>query len=243
MTNCLLLRRFWGRWHHQHNRLDSEIEDGMIISSNHSKEGSMTKVFSLIAAAMVAVSLSTQAHASLTADVSANVQNLQTTIKVQMQLAAGLNWHVGDKASYALDIGGFIKGTSNNFVREDIGTAFWMEQDMDLSGQTQKVEALVNKSTGQVEKLLVNGQAQDVPKSDTEVLEMHEAKITVQAGTFDCVYAKIRDKGDQKITEAWINPKIVPMSGILKAIADSQYGKVTQEVTSMSFAVAPAPHN
>jgi len=205
----------------------------------------MTKIFSLIAAAMVAVSLSTQAQASLTSDVSANVQNLQMALQVHIQLAAGLNWHVGDKASYALDIGGFMKGTSNNFVREDAGTAFWMEQDMVVSGQSQKIEALVNKSTGQIEKLLLNGQPQDVPKSDTEVLEMHEDHITVQAGTFDCVYAKIRDKSDQKITEAWLNPKVVPMSGILKAIGDSQYGKVTQEVTSMSFASAPAPtpHN
>ena len=192
----------------------------------------MTKFFGLIAAAMVAVAISAPARA----DVMAEMTALQNATMLDARINAGLNWHVGDKASYKISIGGFINGTSNNIVREDTGTAFWMVQDMDLQIQKQKVEALINKSTGQIEKLLVNGQEQSVPKSDQKVLEMHEDHITIAAGAFDCIYAKIQDNSNQQITEAWINPKIVPMTGVLKAISDSQFGKVNQEATSFEFA-------
>lgn len=191
----------------------------------------MKTVFGTIAAAMVAALVSAPAHADLMTDVAA----LQNATVIQAQTRAGLNWHVGDKADYKLDIGGFIQGTSHNFVREATDTGFWMEQDMAIAGQNQKVEVLLNKSTGQIEKLLVNGQEQSIPKSDQKVLEMHKDHITVAAGSFDCIYAKIQNQSDQKITEAWINPKVVPMSGILKALSDSEYGKVTEEATSMEF--------
>lgn len=191
----------------------------------------MKKFFGAIAVAMVAVAVSGPAHADLIGDIAA----LQNATVIEARLS-GLNWHVGDKASYKLDIGGFIKGTSNNFVREDTGSGFWMQQDMDLTIQKQKVEILINKSSGQIEKLLVNGQEQSIPKSDQKVLEMHEDHVTVAAGSFDCIYAKIQDNSNQQITEAWINPKVVPMTGILKAVADSQFGKVNQEATSMEFA-------
>lgn len=196
----------------------------------------MKQLFGMLAAAMVAGTLSTPAHAEI------DVKALQTNLQIQaLANRSGLNWHIGDKANYSLDIGGFIKGTSNNFVREDTGTDFVMEQDMVLMGQNQKIEAWVNKSNGQIDKLLANGQEQSVPKSDVEIVDTHEDHITVAAGAFDCIYAKIRDKSDGKITEAWINPKAVPMTGVLKALADSQMGKVDQEATSMSFANPPNP--
>lgn len=191
----------------------------------------MTKIIGLFTAAMVAVGLSTTAKA----DISSDILALQQATIVQAA-AGGLNWRVGDKASYSVQLGGFIKGKSDNFVREDTGTGFWMVQDMDLMIQKSKVEILINKSTGQIEKLLVDGKEQSVPKSDQEILEMKESQITVPAGTFQCIYAKIKEKSDGKITEAWINPKIVPMSGLLKAIGESQFGQVIQEATSFSFA-------
>ncbi len=194
----------------------------------------MTKFFGLIASAMVAFSVSSQARADYQVDVAA----LQASTMLEAKATAGLNWTVGDKASYALKLmGGMIKGTSNNIVREDTGTHYWMVQDMDLMGQKQKAEAMLNKQTGAIEKLLVNGQEQKVPDAgEQEILEMKEANVTVAAGTYDCIYAKIKNKSDGKITEAWINPQAVPMTGMIKAIADSQLGKVEQELTSAEFA-------
>lgn len=190
----------------------------------------MTKFFAMVAAAMVAFSASAQAS-------SFDAVAFQNATMLEAQLTQGLNWKVGDKASYALDIGGFIKGTSDNSVTQDTGTSIWMTQDMNLMIQKQKVEVLLNKSTGQIEKMLVDGKEQTPPKAgEQEILEMKEDKVTVPAGSFDCVYAKIKDKESGNITEAWLNPQAIPMSGMLKALADSQFGKVKQELTSFSFA-------
>jgi hypothetical protein len=194
----------------------------------------MTKFFGLLAAALVAVAISAPASA-MTSELNSKIIALQNATMLEAQLL-GLDWHVGDAANYKLSIGGFINGTSNNIVREDTGTGFWMVEDMDLQIQKQKAEILINKSTGQIEKLLVNGKEQSIPKSDQKVLEMHEDHVTIAAGSFDCIYAKIQDNSNQQITEAWINPKIVPMTGVLKSVSDSQFGKVNQEATSFSFA-------
>lgn len=192
------------------------------------------KFITALVGSLLAMTMTSSAQAQ-----QIDLQDLQTALLVQAEMRAGLNWMVGDRATYSVDMGGFIKGTSNNSVREDTGTALWLVQDMDLGFQKQKVEILINKSNGQIEKLLVNGKEQSIPKKDAEIVEMKEAHITVAAGSFDCIYAKIRDKSDGSISEAWINPKVVPMAGTLKAMADSQFGKVVQEVTSMQFAPRP----
>lgn len=157
---------------------------------------------------------------------------------VQSQVSATmLKWKVGDKADYKM-AGGFINGTVKSFVREDNGTEIWVQQDMDMGflGK-QKVEILFDKATGQVKKLLANGQEQQLPSaSNIEVVETKEDRVTVPAGTFDAIYAKIKDRDNGQIQEAWINPQEVPITGMVKAIADSQFGKINQELTAKSFA-------
>ena len=193
----------------------------------------MSKFFGLMAATLVAVSVQ-----AAKADVFFDVNALQAQTLVEAQLHQGLNWHVGDQADYKIAVGGFINGTSHNFVREDIGTSFWMEQDMDIGmlGK-QKIEIQINKTTGAIEKLLANGQAQTPPNAaDQQVIDMHEDHVTIGMGSYDCIYAKVQSKKDQSIQEAWINPQVVPMMGLLKALADSQFGKVTQEATAFTFA-------
>jgi hypothetical protein len=202
----------------------------------------MFKVIAIGVSALVisTAGLGTQAKAN-TFDVARVTQetarNLQTQTMAQAQFASGLNWKVGDQADYTVSIGGFINGTSHNFVREDIGASLWMVQDMDLGvAGKQMVEVLIGKATGKIEKLLVAGKEQTPPDAaDQEVLEMHEDNVTVPAGSFPCIYVKIKSKKEGSIQEQWINPQTVPMSGLLKALADSQIGKVTQEATKFSF--------
>jgi hypothetical protein len=108
--------------------------------------------------------------------------------------------------------------------------------DMGFLGK-QKVEILFDKATGQVKKLLANGQEQQLPStSNIEVVETKEDRVTVPAGTFDAIYAKIKDRDNGQIQEAWVNPQEVPITGMVKAIADSQLGKINQELTAKSFA-------
>lgn len=168
----------------------------------------------------------------------ASAQPVIQSALVQSQVSAtALKWKVGDKADYKM-AGGILNGTVKSFVREDLGSEIWVQQDMDMGflGK-QKVEILFDKATGQVKKLLANGQEQSLPDtSNIEIVETKEASITVPAGTFDAIYAKIKDKSNGQIQEAWINPQEVPINGMVKAIADSQLGKITQELTAKSFA-------
>lgn len=191
----------------------------------------MTRLMGLVAAALVAVSANAKADT-----VIFNASALQGQLAAEAQLT-GLAWHVGDEADYNVSIGGFITGTSHNFVREETATSFWFEQNMDLGFMgKQRIEILINKTSGQIEKIIANGKDQAIPDAgDQEIVEMKEDKVTVPAGSFDCIYAKIKSKKDNSIQEAWINPQLVPMSGLLKALADSQFGKVTQEATKFSF--------
>lgn len=193
----------------------------------------MSKFMGLLAAALMAVGIASPARAELVVD----VQSLQQAFTTEAALV-GLNWNVGDKASYKISIGGFINGTSENYVREDTGTAFWMVQDMNMGMMgKQKIEILLNKSTGQIEKILANGQEQQIPSaSDVEIVDMKESHIRVAAGEFDCVYVKVKDKKSGQVQEAWMNPQAVPMSGTLKSLGQSQLGQVTQELTSFQFA-------
>lgn len=193
----------------------------------------MSKFMGLLAAALVAVGFAAPARAEFVVD----AQALQQAFTTEAALS-GLNWKVGDKASYKISIGGFINGTSENFVREDTGTSLWMVQDMNMGMMgKQKVEILINKTNGQIEKLLVNGKEQQAPAAgDVEIVDMKESHIRVAAGEFDCVYVKVKDKQSGQVQEAWMNPQAVPMSGTLKSLGQSQLGQVTQELTSFQFA-------
>jgi hypothetical protein len=139
----------------------------------------------------------------------------------------GLDWKVGDENSYNIDMG-FIKGTMVMSVRSIGAEGIWMIQDMDLGfAGKQKVETLLDQNTGEVKKMIVNGKEQEPPKQDVEVIEVTEDHITVPAGAFDCIHARLKDKTNNNEINMWINPQAVPLSGMLKTIQPSQFGNVT----------------
>ncbi len=70
------------------------------------------KFLGLIAAALVAVSSTAKADVQLFDAAALQAQTMATAA------TTGLNWKVGDQADYKISIGGFINGTSHNFVRE-----------------------------------------------------------------------------------------------------------------------------
>lgn len=142
-----------------------------------------------------------------------------------------LDWKVGDTANYSVDMG-FIKGTMVMHVREWVEDGPWVEQNVELMGQQQKVEILFDKNDGSIITLIVNGQKQEVPENNSEIEEMEESNITVPAGTFDCIYVKIRDLDKNQTSEAWINPSLIPIAGMLQNKAPSQFGTVTIKLTS-----------
>ncbi len=181
----------------------------------------------VIAAAMI---VSASAHAYNTV-----AESIFATQQVQLQEAVvtqGLNWKVGQENNYNLKMG-FIPGTMKMFLRE-IGTdGAWMIQEMSLMGQKQVIEVLIDLNTGAIKKMIVNGKEQEAPKSDLEIIDQKEDSVKVPAGTFDAIYIKVKDRANSDaITEQWVNPRDIPLSGMAKSVADSQLGKVTIELTS-----------
>lgn len=182
----------------------------------------------IIAALGLAVSVQAQA-APTVFDVVRNVQQAAIMEQAQTQ---GLDWKVGDSNSYTLDMG-FLKGSMVMTMRQIAPEGFWLDQDMDMGfAGKQKAQMLLDPNTGEIKKMLVNGQEQQIPKQNIEVVEVKEDRITVPAGTFDCIHARINDKDTNQETNAWINPQLIPLSGMLKTIQPSQFGKVTVELKS-----------
>ncbi len=146
--------------------------------------------------------------------------------------ATGLNWKVGETNNYSIDMG-FIKGTMVMSVREVGADGVWLDQNIDLGfAGKQVVQTLLDPNTGEIKKMIVNGKEEAPPKNNTEIVEVKEDKITVPAGTFDCIHARLKDKTNNQESNAWINPQLIPISGMLKAVQPSQLGEVTILLTS-----------
>lgn len=158
---------------------------------------------------------------------------LNTSITKNFNPARAIDWKPGDTANYNVDMG-FIKGKMVTSVTSNDGNEIWLLQDMDLGfAGKQKVETLIDANTGEVKKVIANGQEQEVPKQDLEVVEIVDDTITVPAGTFKCIHAKLLDKSTNDELNMWASTD-VPMSGLVKQIAPSQFGKVTVELTSFT---------
>ena len=144
----------------------------------------------------------------------------------------GLNWKVGESNNYSIDMG-FIKGTMIMSVKEIAADGIWLDQNIDLGfAGKQSVQSLLDPNTGEIKKMIVNGKEEAVPKNNSEIVEVKEDHITVPAGTYDCIHARLKDKDTNKESNAWINPQLIPISGMLKAVQPSQLGDVTILLTS-----------
>lgn len=158
----------------------------------------------------------------------------EVLIKAQfenLKVSRAIDWKPGDTASYNLDMG-FIQGTMVTAVRSNDGNEIWLTQDMDLGfAGKQQTETLMDANTGEIKKILMNGQEQQIPEQNLEVIEIVDATITVPAGTFDCMHARLTDKSTNDEINIWANAT-VPMSGMVKQIVPSQLGEVTVELTS-----------
>lgn len=186
---------------------------------------------SLIIAAAIALSATAQASNSIATFIfEGQIAQVQQAV-----VAQGLNWKVGDTNNYKLNMGGFLNGSMKMFVREIGADGIWMVQDVDLMIQKSKIEVLIDPNTGEIKKMLVDGKEQAPPKSNPEIIDQQEGKVTVPAGTFAAIYLKMKDKEqNDAISEIWVNPRDIPLNGMLKSLADSQLGKVTIELQSFT---------
>lgn len=161
------------------------------------------------------------------------VRGLQQSTMDQARTTA-IEWTVGDACHYNLSIASFIKGTLDIVVREKSADGYWLDQNADLGfAGKQSASMLIDANTGAVKKILVDGKEQPLPdQNDMEVIEVKESSVTVPAGTFEAVYFKVHDKKQNQDMEQWVNPKLIPISGALKSIGQTQMGPLVTELVS-----------
>lgn len=147
----------------------------------------------------------------------------------------GFNLKKGDEANYKVDMS-IIKGSMKMLVMDVVAEGIWIQQLVDLGfAGKQDIQQLIDPSTGQIKKMIVNGKEQAPPAAgNQEIIETKEDTVTVPAGTFTCLYVKVKVTQDGKAQEAqqWVNPKLVAVFGMVKMITASQFGPVTVELTS-----------
>lgn len=155
------------------------------------------------------------------------VSDINAAVLHDVEANGIFDWKVGDQASYNLTLGSFIKGSMVMGVKAVSADSVTLTQDMDLGFMgKQSCEITMNPNTGETLSFVCNGQAQDPNQGgNVELIEQKEDTITVPAGTFTCIY--IKAKQEQNIIQQWINPKQVPVMGLVKTIAPSQMGDVT----------------
>ena len=159
------------------------------------------------------------------------VADINSAILHDVDAQAGFNWKEGDQATYNLKAG-FISGKMIMGVKTVAADTLVITQDMDLGfAGKQACEITMNPNTGETKSFICNGQAQDPNAGGAiELIEQKEDTVKVPAGTFVCVY--IKAKQGENIIQQWINPKEVPVMGLVKTLAPSQLGEVSVELVS-----------
>lgn len=172
----------------------------------------------------------------ITINASASILFSDVVFDIQNQLVSrsisrGLDWKVGDTNNYNIDMG-IAKGTMSMTVASYNNEGIWMHQNVDLGflGK-QQIQTLINPNNGAVIKMIVDGKEQEPPKQELEVIEIVDDNITVPAGTFACHHARLNDKTNNQEVNIWMTTS-VPLSGMIKTVQPSQFGKVTIEMTS-----------
>jgi hypothetical protein len=139
----------------------------------------------------------------------------------------------GDSATYDLTLGGFIPASMVMSVVSVSDSEIVLNQTLSIFGQGQSCDVTIEGTTGAVKRIVCNGQEQKVPENGgIELIESKEDTVTVPAGTFQTIYIKARQKTDNSVVEQWINPKQVPVGGMVKSVIPSQLGTMVAQLKS-----------
>ncbi len=183
----------------------------------------------ILAAMMLTVGMTASA-ATINNKIFETAAQVFTSSEVDAQ---GFNFKVGDQAAYALNMGGFIKGSMVMTVKSVATDEVVIAQDMDLGfAGKQACEQTLNPNTGEIKKVVCNGQEQNQEKPDFEVVDTKEDTVTVPAGTFTCLYIKAKNNKDNTNVEQWVNPKQIPVFGMVKMLAPTQMGQMDVQLKS-----------
>lgn len=145
---------------------------------------------------------------------------------------------VGDTNNYELTVAG-TKGTIVMTITSVDAKGVMIDQTINIMGQTQDAQELINPMTGEVIEMTVNGQKQTPPDpNNTEIISESLATITVPAGTFNCQDVKLHNKKENTDGEQWMDMNDVPVGGMLKMTTTEQGLDIMAELTSFSMGTA-----
>jgi hypothetical protein len=144
-----------------------------------------------------------------------------------------INWKVGDKASYNVEVMGQALGTMDEYVDRYDGNNLWMVEKMNLMGQAQEVDTEIDRTNGNIIKMTVNGQDQQVPNDPPQITNQEVVDVTVPAGTFHCAHLTFNTSQVQG-AQVWMNPQAIVMAGDAKEDMPTQGIEVVLELTSQA---------
>lgn len=137
-------------------------------------------------------------------------------IVMKRQTQQPLNWKLGDTNTYFVGVpiaGAELIESVYKIKQEGI----WIQQYMKMGHEKQVAYILYDQRSGAVKKVIVDGKEEpSLIPSGYEILESSYSKITVPAGSFDCYYAKIKDKQSGVVSNIWFNPDISSIGGLLR---------------------------
>jgi hypothetical protein len=144
---------------------------------------------------------------------------------------------VGDTASYSLSIASF-SGTMVMTVTGNDSNGVTIDQKIDLSqiGQEDIVE-VIDPATGQIKSITVNGQPQTPPNpDDIQIISDTKTTITEMGKDFKVDDLKIHDKANNSDSEMWVDPKDVPVAGMVKMTQTADGLPLQADLTSYQWA-------
>ncbi len=132
-----------------------------------------------------------------------------------------INWKVGEYQELKIEAMGMELGNMKKYVASEQGNNIWLNQDISggMIGE-QKVEALMDRATGQILEMKQNGKKVDVPNDPIEIIDQETTTVTVPAGTFDVIHITAKSKDIKKL-ELWANPRDIALDGGAKMFIDS----------------------
>ena len=142
-----------------------------------------------------------------------------------------IDWKVGEWQDHVVSFQ-FGQGTMRKEATSEEGDGLWVTNTVALMGQNMVEKILIDRRTGKILKIIINGEEQSVEEPNIEVLEQRQESVTVPAGTFKAMYVKVKmvAQGQETTSEMWVAPREVNMDGAVKMIADQGFLKLTVEL-------------
>lgn len=158
------------------------------------------------------------------------IANLQASAAGEIHINNVINWKVGEYTEYSLEVMGMPGGTMKKYVASEVGNNIWLNSDVDMMGQKQNVEALMDRANGQILEMKQNGKKVDVPNDPVEIIDQEATSVTVPAGTFEVIHITAKSKQIKKL-EVWANPRDIALDGAAQMMVDSGMFPMTLKLT------------